>query len=180
MKKLGSKITHTKTQSGGLLINVSGAINKSQLQILTIWFVLWTVCGLAVVASLLFTPLSRDQRIFSIVYLAFWSYFEYKVYFALRWAKQGLEVIKIEDGKLSYSQEINRKGKVSTYEIEQIRNLRLVDLSGNPFQQAFYQSFWTVGGEALAFDYFGKEVRLGMKLDKTEASALKTLIQNKL
>ena len=48
------------------------------------------------------------------------------------------------------------------------------------FQAAWEKSPWIVGGERLEFDYFGKQVKIGLKLDAKDAELLFKLMSKRL
>lgn len=178
MKTLGDKITYTQTPEK-LLLNISGKGSKQQVTLLSIWLVLWTLCGIAVISQTI-GQYTREEKLIMVVYLVFWLYFEYKIYHVLRWRKAGIEIIKIEGDKMTYSREISGKGKVRSFEAAQVRNLQPVDYSDQPFQKSFYSAYWSLGGEALSFTYLGVEVRFGMQVEEGHARQLKKLIDKTL
>ena len=50
--------------------------NKKKLFVLFLWLLAWTVCGIIVAANY-FKLDSRDAKIFILVYLSFWAYYEF-------------------------------------------------------------------------------------------------------
>lgn len=178
MKTLGSKITYDQT-SEKLLINVSGKGTQQQVTLLTVWLALWTICGIAVISQIL-GEYKREDKLIMVVYLVFWLYFEYKVYYTLRWRKSGVEIIKIEGDKMTYSREVSGKGKVKSYAVNQVRNVTVIDYSDQPFQKSFYSAYWSLGGEALAFSYLGAEQRIGMQIEESSARQLKKMMDKAL
>lgn len=174
MKTIGNKISYSQTAEK-LLVNISGKGTQQQITLLTIWLALWTLGGIVVISQL-FLDYPREEKMYLSIWLAFWLYFEWRVYYVLRWRKQGVEIVKIENGVLSYSREINGLGKVKTYQTEHIRNLQVDDFSDKQFQKVFYNSYWVTGGECIIFYFNGTEVRFGMQLAENDARQLKKVL----
>lgn len=178
MKKLGSKITYEQTAER-LLINVSGRGTAQQVLILMLWLGVWTISGI-IVLSQLFGNYTGEEKIALSVWLGFWLYFEYRVYYIYRWRKGGLEILKVEGGKLSYSREVNGLGKVHVYDAQQVRNLKVIDYSDSPFQRSFYKSWFSVGGEMLSFSVNSTEHRVAMQIEESEAKQLAKMLDKEL
>lgn len=178
MKTLGKKITYDQTPER-LLINISGKVDKKYITLLAVWLALWTIAGIAVLSQII-SQYTREDKLIMAVFLTFWVYFEYKIFHAYRWRQSGVEIIKIADGKLSYSREIAGKGKVQVFDVEHISKLKVVDYSDSPFQKAFYKDYWSLGGEMLAFTCYSREVRFGMQIEESEAKQLLKLLQKSL
>lgn len=174
MKTIGNKISYSQTAEK-LLINISGKGTQQQITLLTIWLALWTLGGLVVISQL-FMDYPREEKMYISIWLAFWLYFEWRVYYILRWRKAGVEIVKVEHGVLSYSREISGLGKVKTYNTNQIRSLQVDDFSDKQFQKVFYNSYWVTGGEAIIFYYNSTEVGLGMQLHENDARQLKKVL----
>jgi hypothetical protein len=66
------------------------------------------------------------------------------------------------------------------YEFDFMKNFRLTERKENSFLESLNDSYWTIAGERLAFDYSGKEIKFGIQLNEEDASALYKLIKNKM
>lgn len=168
--KIGIKITYDQTPER-LLVNVLAKGTKKQVNLITGWLIAWTLVGAAVISQI-GTAFNEDEKVFVGVFLVFWLYFEFKAYTALRWRKGGVEIIKVAGGRLSYSREIAGKGKVQTFDIKEIKKLHVIDYSGSAFQKSFYNAFWSIGAEMVAFEYYGKEIRMAMQVEENDAKQL--------
>src|SRR3954466_3641234 len=73
--------------------------DKKKLWALFLWLMAWTICGVIVFANY-FNMTTKETKIFIIVYLSFWAYFEYKIARAYTWKKFGKEKLWIKKGKL--------------------------------------------------------------------------------
>lgn len=178
MKTIGKKIKYSQT-ADRLLINISGQLEKKYVLLLALWLTLWTIAGI-IVSSQLFGDAPREQKLIMAIFMAFWLYFEYRIFYVLRWRQSGIEILKLVDGNLSYSREINGKGKVQTFEAAQVRDIKVVDYSDRPFEKAFYKDFWSLGLEMVSFYVNGREHRVAMQLDEADARQLVKLLQKSL
>lgn len=167
MKIISNRISIIKKE-GLLSIVILPSQDKRKLGLLFLWLLAWTVCGILVFANY-FKITDPNSKIFLIVYLSFWAYFEFNISRAFIWKKFGREKLWIRDGVLHYQKEINKKGKIREYTTELVSKLRLIELSNSSFADSFNQSFWVRGGERLEFNTQARVVRLGMQISDEEA-----------
>ena len=168
MKVIGERISILKKENL-LSIVMLPTTDKKKLGIMFLWLLAWTVCGIIVFASY-FRLQDRDSKLFVIIYLSFWSYFEYNIVRAFIWKKFGREKLWIRDGIVHYQREINRKGKVREFNLALVSPIKLIEVRKTSFADSFYQSFWVKGGERLEFESQGRAIRFGMQLTDEEAS----------
>lgn len=150
--------------------------NKKKLFVLFLWLLAWTVCGLIVLANY-FNITDRDAKIFIIVYLSFWAYYEFKISRAFIWKKFGREKLWIKKGKLQYQREISGRGKIREFDLELVKDLGVIEV-GNSFSDTINQSFWIKGGERLEFQCQSKVIRFGMQLDDDETLKVFKALKN--
>ena len=122
----------------------------------------------------------EQTKIAILVWLGFWSYFEYKTFKAVMWRSFGVEKIKLRERKLVYKKDVRSKGKIKTYEFDFIKYLRIIESKENSFFENLNNSYWMIAGEKLAFDYYGKEIKFGLQLNDSDAKALYKLIKGKM
>lgn len=166
--KLISERVSVLDKDNVLSIVILPTTEKRKLNLMLLWLIAWTACGIIVFLNY-FKLNNQDAKLFIIVYLSFWFYFEYKIARAFIWKKFGREKIWLKNGRLFYQKEINGKGKIKEYEIELINDLKLIELSHASFADTINQSFWIKGGERIQFQYLSKIVTLGMQLSDKEA-----------
>lgn len=166
MKVIGKRISILK-KDNLLSIVILSTDDLKKLGLLFLWLLAWSVCGMIVLANY-FRIQDANQKIYLIVYLSFWAYFEFNIVRAFIWKKFGKEKIWIKDGILHYQREINKRGKIKTFNLDLISRFRIVDVSKTKFADTINQSFWVKGGERLEFDSQGQIVRLGMQLSDEE------------
>ena len=96
------------------------------------------------------------------------------------WRKFGMEKIKLRDNKLFYKRDVAGRGKIKVFEYDFIKDFRIIDKKENSFIEILNNSYWVVGGERLAFDYYGKEIKLALQVNDGEAEGLYKLLKQKI
>ncbi len=179
MKIIGERVSILEKDDVFSLV-ILPTTDKRKLGLMFLWLFAWSVCGIIVFVNL-FKIQGRDPKIFMIVYLSFWFYFEYKIAKAFIWKKFGKEKLWIKKGTLHYQREVSGKGKIEECNLELVNNLNTIELTTS-FADVFNQSFWVKGGERIEFMLQSKPIRLGLQLDDAEAKKvykeLKRFIKN--
>lgn len=170
MKVLGDRISILKRE-GLLSIVILANADKKKIGLLFLWLFAWTVCGLIVIFNY-FTIKEQQAKLFIIIYLSFWLYFEYKILKAFIWRKYGKEKIWVQNGKLNYQKEVNGKGKIKQFDTYLIDQLTVIELTNTSWADSINQSFWVKGGERLSFQYQGKTIIFAMQISDNEARNL--------
>jgi len=167
MKVIGKRISILK-KDNLLSIVILPTDDNKKLRLLFLWLMAWSICGVIVVANY-FQVQAQDQKVYLIIYLSFWAYFEFNIARTFIWKKFGREKLWIQDGILHYQREINKKGKIKEFNLDLISRFRIVELSLTKLTDTINQSFWMRGGERLEFDSQSNLIRLGMQLTDEEA-----------
>jgi len=141
--------------------------DKRKLGLLFLWLFAWSVCGIIVLVNY-FTLKDANSKLFTIIYLSFWAYFEFSIARTYVWKKFGKEKLWIQNNTLHYQREINKKGKILEFPLDLISKFRFLEISKASFTDSINQSFWVKGGERLEFDAQAKVIRLGMQLSDEE------------
>jgi hypothetical protein len=162
-----------------LSIVISAYSEPSKNSMMLTWFIAWTLGGLAV-AIYFFIIHDNQTRTMMLVWMGFWFYFEFKVWKAYTWRRFGKEIIKIEKSHFFYKRDNRGAGKVATYQAEFIQDLDKYKGRQGDMVSNFMNSYWIIAGETLSFNYYGKEILLGMQLDEKECSSLLKLIRDEL
>lgn len=169
MIKSKAKVTVDEDDSK-VIISIFPNISAQQRSILFFWIILWIILG---VSMFIYLPQSSgDERVFVMVYLAFWAYFLFSSVKSMIWCVYGAEFLKLEDGQLSYKRSFKGYGGVIDYDLENIKQLGLIQHKENSFAKSYSETFWNIGGERLGFEYLGKKVAFGMKLTDKDAKAI--------
>jgi hypothetical protein len=177
MEYIGKRISIKRDEKGVSIVILSTS-DKVKKVLLFSWFFLWTLSGV-IVMSQYFLITDQQERIAVIVWMGFWGYFEYKTFKAVMWRSFGVEKIKLRDGKLLYKKDVSGKGKIKTYEFDFMKDFRIIEQKEG-FFEGLNNSYWVIAGEKLAFDYYGKEIKIGIQLDEADTKALYKVIKTKL
>ncbi|MBK9285353.1 MAG: hypothetical protein IPM51_13710 [Sphingobacteriaceae bacterium] len=178
MKVVSDRISILK-KDDLLSIVILPTTDQKKTFLLFLWLFAWSVCGVIVLFNYK-QLVQQDAKIFVIVYLAFWLYYEFKIARAFIWKKWGKEKIWLKSGKLNYQREVNQKGKINEYELNLLDELKLIEISTGSFSDFFNQSFWVKGGERIEFKYLDKFIRFGMQINTEEARILLSEIKQYL
>ena len=162
----------------GTLIKISSLKDESKQKNLTVWLAFWTFCGVAI-GSQLFAEGNKEMKTFILVYLAFWTYFEYTVIKAFKWRRNGEEQFLVTGEHFQYGRTYNNRGFLKSHRKELVNSVRTIDDEVGTFAKVFVNSYWVVGGERLAFTVGGKVIPFGMELSDKEVIQLKDKL-NKL
>jgi len=155
----------------GFEIVIKSFYDDAKQSMLVAWVILWTIAGIGIITQF-FVPQVEDFKIFLAVWLAFWAYFEYKVIFAFRWRKHGLERIILKDEMLTIIREISGRGLPEKFDVNWIKNLRKKEIKENNIIYSISKAYWNPGDERIVFDYKGKEVYFGKELNEKETKSI--------
>jgi hypothetical protein len=178
MNLIGDRISIVQKEDELRMVILSER-NKFKNKLLLLWLILWTLSGICVVLFFL-QEQDKNTKLALLVWIAFWAYFEFKIYKAALWRSKGMEVIKLKNGKWLYQRIFNSTKKYSIYKIDFIKDFRIQKPSEASFTDAMNNSYWLIGGEKLAFDYYGKEIKMGLQLSEADAKALYKILQKEL
>lgn len=142
--------------------------DKKKLWLMFAWLFAWTVCGFIVIANY-FQLSNKESKLFIIIYLSFWLYYEIRIGRAYLWKRWGKEKLWIKNDVLHYMREMSGKGKVNEYNLDLINELKLIEVHRSSFADTINQSFWIKGGERLEFQYQAKVIRFAMQISDEEA-----------
>ena len=90
---------------------------------------------------------NRNQRLFLLVAIGFWTYYELKVLRAYFFRKFGYEKIWIKNGYLFYRRDVFGKGKVKKFELDFISSIEVIEFNDQNFFESMNRSFWSLSGE---------------------------------
>lgn len=156
-------------QKKGLVTGLMGA-----------WFSMWIVIGATVIWSYYTFTLTQQEQIIVYVFMAFWLYYAIRVGRSFFWLMWGKELIKIDEVSLTYKRSIRKYGRATSYLVDNIAKIRMYVPKERSFQAVWENSPWVRGGERIEFDYMGKVVRFGRKLDQKDAEQLFKFITKKV
>lgn len=144
------------------------------------WFAMWMAIGATMTWAYFNLNLTDQESLILVVFMVFWLYYAVRVGRSFFWLMWGKELIKIDEVSLSYKKSIKSYGKATQYYLENIHKIRMFHPKERSFQTAWESSPWVRGGERLEFDYMGKVIRFGRKLDKQDAELLFKLVTKRV
>ena len=89
-------------------------------------------------------------------------------------------MIKINETSFTYKKSIKNYGKATPYYLENIKKIRTFQPKDRSLQSVWEASPWVRGGERLEFDYMGKVIRFGRKLEEKEQKLFFNLLTKKI
>ena len=150
--------------------------DKKKVNLMFLWLLAWSVSGVIVIANY-FTLQQESAKLFIIVWLGFWAYFEFQIVRVYMWKRFGKEKLWIKNGTLFYQQDINGKGKIKEYDVNLVSNFELVELTKGSIADTFSQTFWVKGGERIEFTCQSNKIRFGMQLEDDDAKKIITALK---
>lgn len=178
MQKIGDQISIEK-QEESTLITIKPIVVKKNLNLLKIWVVAWSICGI-LVATQLFVPYQNSEKVFLAIYLSLWLYFEIKTVKALRWNLYGKEVIEITNNEIIYTELIGKRGIPVIFPNEKFKEISLIEQEQKGFLADINQSVWMLGTETILIASKDFSKNIGRKLSKNEASKLINFLNKQL
>lgn len=188
---IGERIT-TSDQPEYTSIIIYPYIEKWKLILLALWVAGFTFVG-AYMFYILFGGVyslevvsdniedTRDQQlVYTIVFLGFWFYFEYKTLRALLWYKFGREFVRLDSDALTHKRSIFNYGKAHRYFYENIKKMRQFENDNTTFGQFFENAIWSLGTDGIIFEYFKKEKTFGRRLSEKDGKLLLRFIEDKV
>ena len=179
MKWIGKRISFEEDKLKTTIViypENNGWINS----IMGAWTAMWYTIGATMVWSYFKLDLSDQEGLIIIIFMVFWLYYAVKVSRRFFWLLWGKELIKIDEVGLTYKKSIRKLGKANLYYLENITKMRLFHPKERSIQAVWEQSVWISGGERIEFDYSGKIVKFGKKLEEKDTQLLFKLITKRI
>lgn len=183
-KLIGDRIS-TEEHSDATTIIVFPQRKRFREWLLTFWVTGFTFIGFVMIYLLIgginglsvsdgqdIEEVRDQQKIYLIVFIGFWIYFEYKTVKALLWYKFGKELIRISREGMSVKRSIFSYGKSHLYFYENVKQMKVAEVDNTSFSQFFENAYWTVGTDSVTFQHFGKTKSFGRRLDPKDANQL--------
>jgi hypothetical protein len=147
--------------------------------VLGAWFAMWLTIGATMIWSFSLN-LSDQEKIIVFVFLCFWVYYAVRVGRSFFWLLWGKELLKIDETAFILKKTIKGYGKATPYFIENIKKIRIQYPEKNSIQSVWEASPWIRGGERIEFDYLGKTIRFGRKIEEKDAKLLFNVITKRI
>ena len=178
MEWIGKRISVVR-RDDELSIVISSAENKRQAFYWLIWSLLWTSCGIIVLVQYL-QEVDADRKIFLLVFLGFWIYFQYKSVYLLCWKWKGREFIKIRKDILLVGKRIFGKGKALRFGWEGVRDFKKVEQPASSALNVLKSIDIFTTQNKLSLLYFGKEYSFGNELSGEDTRELFSLLKREI
>jgi hypothetical protein len=178
MKWIGERISFVDKKDYLTIVIYPPNIGFKRILIL-LWTILWYAVG-AMVFSQLFLDYSDQEIIFIIIFLSFWLYYAVRVTRTLLYLYFSREFIKVDKTALRIKKSTGKYGVAKQYFIENIAKFKTVELKERSFQSIYEDSPWVRGTDKLQFDYLGKNISFGRKLNEKETALLFKLVIKKI
>ncbi|MEO7082520.1 MAG: hypothetical protein ABIY71_13390 [Flavobacteriales bacterium] len=178
MEFISERVSYQR-QEDGLSVVISNRLPRSKQFMLYAWLLAWTACGYVFIYELS-RGVEKDMFIPLIIMLAFWIYFEVRVFRVVLWRLKGFELWRVQNGELTVKDSLFRLGKANRYFIANIKRFGPLNMDETSWKWQMSDSFWTRGAERLGFEYHDKKVAFGRGLTKEEAGKLAQLLAAEL
>lgn len=171
MKYIGSRISinEAKDKTTIVILPHQSAWTNAAMGM---WLAMWYAVGGTVIWSLFQLKLTEQERIILYIFLVFWLYYAARITYTFLWVLKGKEWMKIDGTRLTIKKSVGTFGKAKEYFFENIRQFSVHQPEKGSIQAVWEASPWISGGDRMQFDYFGKLIRFGRKLDESEAKQL--------
>lgn len=161
----------------GLTITIKAYLDEKKQKLLLVWIVLFSLCGLAIVSQF-FGNYDNGTKVFFGVYIAFWMFFEFKVIYAYRWRKYGLEQILIKDQELALVKVIGRRGITQKYTFEEVKKIDFFKDANGKFVKSMNESYWNINKYHLVIELENSKVPFAIDITNKEAKKIMNEIKN--
>lgn len=183
MKWIGKRISYVDNDTKTTIVITPENVGFYKAMI-GAWFAMWTVIGITMIwawNTFEMKPTVRDTlSIMFLIFMLFWAYYLIRVGRMFFWLLYGSENLKLDKIALTIKTSIKGYGKASQFYLENIQKVRINMPKEGSFQATWENSPWIRGGERLEFDYMGKTIRFGRKLNEQEAKQLFQLLTKKV
>lgn len=170
MQNIGEQVKIEKNE-GKTIISIYPKSDKKHLNLLKLWVVAWSICGL-LVASQLFYSYQNSEKVFLAIYLSLWFYFEIKTIKALRWNLYGKEVIEVTVDQLIYTELVGSRGIPIIFPKDKIKEVNTINSEEKGFLADINKSIWMMGTESVGIVSKDFSKNIGRKLNNIDASKL--------
>lgn len=167
---MDKRINITK-DNGKLEVTIKAFFDEKKQQMLMIWIILFSICGLAIISQF-FEDYEPSYKVFFGVYIAFWLFFEFKVIYAFRWRKYGEEKIIIEDGSIYLIKTIGKRDATQHFKIEDVKKVTMFSSDGTSFISSMNKSYWNINKYQLALQLENSVMPFAIDIDQKESKHL--------
>lgn len=163
------------TNEGNQEITILPPNNPKALKQLKIWLIMWTTLGVAMLFGFMLAKSSAEIA-FIVIYMAFWFFFEMKVFRAFQFRSKGRERWIFKEDHLVYIREIGKRGLPRMIPYDAIEEIKLTKQDETGFLANLNRSAFMVAGEGVEVKTSKITILTGVQCDKNESEKLKSLL----
>lgn len=179
MKWIGNRISYLDDQNKTTFV-----ITPEQIAVVKAlmgaWCFMWFAIGVTISWSYFVFSFTQQEKLILGVFMVFWLYYFVRVGRTFLWILYGREYIKVDKISLTIKTSIRTYGKAKEYYLENIKKVRVSVPKENSFQAAWENSPWIRGGERIEFEYLGKTIRFGRKLNQQDSKLLFQILTKRI
>ncbi|MDF1673585.1 MAG: hypothetical protein P1U41_08765 [Vicingaceae bacterium] len=166
-------------ENNKLTITIKAYLEEKKQKMLLIWIVLFSVCGLAIFSQF-FENYDNGTKVFFGVYIAFWLFFEFKVIYAYRWRKMGIEKIIVEDNELKLIKSIGKRGITQIFDVNEIKKIDFFKDTNGKFVKSMNESYWNINKYHLVVELEKSPIPFAIDIENKDAKKILNEIRNAL
>ena len=174
MKWIGERISFVDKKDALTIVIYPPNIGAKKIALIA-WTILWYIVG-GIVLSQMFYDYSEQEKIYMIIFLSFWLYYAVRVTRTLVYLLYSREFIKLDETALRIKKATGKYGKAKQYFLENISKFETYELKENSFQAIYENSVWVRGTDKIQFQYMGKTISFGRKLNPKDTDVLYKLL----
>lgn len=176
LKTISNRVSVLEKEEGLSLV-IKADYDQNKQNMLMVWILAWTIGGIAIFFQTILGDLSRETKIYLMVWMAFWAYFEYLTVLAFFWHKKGIEKILFKSDRFIYRRGIFGIGKPEECYYDLVKNIQLIEFNEKSIIAFLSLSYWQISGETIQFDYQSKRYKFGYNLNKNEQIEISKLLK---
>ncbi len=178
MKWIGERISFVDDKEKTTIIIVPERSNFVNA-LMGAWLAMWLTIGITLIWALFALELTKEEMLMTGVILALWLFYLVRVTRQFIWLLWGKEMLKLNKHGLAYKKDVKGYGKAILYYYDNMADIEIYVPKTKSLQYVWEKSPWIRGGERLQFEYTGKFVRFGRKLEEKEVKLLYQLLASK-
>jgi len=164
---MNNRVTISKN-GAKLEIVIKAFLDKKKQQMLLLWVLLFSLCGISIIAQF-FETYDAGTKVFFVIYVAFWIFFEYKVIYAYRWRKLGEEKIIVEENELFLIKNTGARGITQSFKLEDIKKFDFFKDESGAFVKSMNTSYWNINKYHLVLHLHDSTIPFGIDLESKDA-----------
>lgn len=152
-------------------ITIKAFCDEKKQKMLLVWIFLFSLCGVAIFTQF-FENYDAGTKVFFGVYIAFWLFFEFKVIYAFRWRKFGLEKIIIENDSLFLIKSIGKRGITQKYNLKEVKSIDFFKDNNGGFVKSMNTSYWNINKYHLVINLENTIIPFAIDIENKDAKKI--------